>query len=64
MFFYKMENTGTPDTGMIVGVRLRALAPWLFAEESHETFRESLVKVVSQLKAQFLKRNSEIINHV
>ncbi|MGJ8684242.1 MAG: HPF/RaiA family ribosome-associated protein [Nonlabens sp.] len=61
--FYKTENTSTPETGMIVGIRLSAPGPRLFAEESLGTFHESVAKVVSQLKSQCEKRKSEMIDH-
>jgi putative sigma-54 modulation protein len=61
--FFRKENTSRRETGMIAEVRLSAPGPRLFAEESHNTFKESVAKVVSQLKKQCEKRKSDIISH-
>jgi putative sigma-54 modulation protein len=49
--FFKTENT------------LSAPGPRLYAEESHDTFHESVNKVVDQLKTQCEKRKATIITH-
>lgn len=61
--FYRTENTESRDTGMIVGIRLSAPGPRLYAEESHDTFHESVSKVVKQLITQCEKRKSDLIDH-
>jgi putative sigma-54 modulation protein len=62
--FYKLENTSSNETGMITQIRLSAPGPRLFAEESHDTFKEGVSKVVDQLKTQCEKRKSTLIDHV
>lgn len=61
--FYKLENTSSRETGMIVEIRLSAPGPRLYAEESHNTFKEGVSKVVDQLKTQCEKRKASLINH-
>jgi putative sigma-54 modulation protein len=61
--FFRNENTSSDNTGMIVNIRLSAPGPRLYAEESHDTFKESVSKVVDQLKRQCEKRKSELSNH-
>lgn len=61
--FYKLENTSSNESGMIAEIRLSAPGPRLFAEESHSTFKESVAKVVDQLKTQCEKRKATIIDH-
>lgn len=61
--FYKTENTSSDETGKIVQIRLSAPGPQLFAEESHDSFHESVNKVVDQLKTQCEKRKRTIIPH-
>lgn len=61
--FFIAENTSSDQTGMIAQIRLSAPGPRLFAEESHDTFTESVSKVVEQLKTQCEKRKATIITH-
>ncbi|QJP35261.1 HPF/RaiA family ribosome-associated protein [Nonlabens sp. Ci31] len=61
--FFIAENTSSDQTGMIAQIRLSAPGPRLFAEESHDTFTESVSKVVDQLKTQCEKRKATIIPH-
>ncbi|WP_194852522.1 HPF/RaiA family ribosome-associated protein [Nonlabens antarcticus] len=61
--FFRKENTSSRETGMIAEIRLSAPGPRLFAEESHNTFKESVSKVVSQLKTQCEKRKADMISH-
>jgi putative sigma-54 modulation protein len=61
--FFRTENTSSRETGMIAEIRLSAPGPRLFAEESHNTFKESVSKVVSQLKTQCEKRKADMISH-
>jgi putative sigma-54 modulation protein len=61
--FFRLENTSSRESGMIANILLSAPGPRLFAEESHDTFKESVSKVVDQLKTQCEKRKSSIIDH-
>ncbi|WP_213523499.1 HPF/RaiA family ribosome-associated protein [Nonlabens sp.] len=61
--FFIAENTSSDQTGKIAQIRLSAPGPRLFAEESHDTFTESINKVVDQLKTQCEKRKATIITH-
>jgi putative sigma-54 modulation protein len=61
--FFIAENTSSDETGMIAQIRLSAPGPRLFAEESHDTFTESVSKVIEQLKTQCEKRKATIITH-
>ena len=61
--FFRLENTSSRQTGMIAEIRLSAPGPRLFAEESHDTFKESVAKVVSQLKSQCEKRKADMTTH-
>jgi len=61
--FFRKENTSSRETGMIAEIRLSAPGPRLFAEESHNTFKESVSKVVGQLKKQCEKRKADMISH-
>jgi putative sigma-54 modulation protein len=61
--FFKTENTSSDETGKIAQIRLSAPGPRLYAEESHDTFHESVNKVVDQLKTQCEKRKATIITH-
>ncbi len=61
--FFIAENTSSDQTGMIAQIRLSAPGPRLFAEESHDTFHESVNKVIDQLKTQCEKRKATIITH-
>jgi len=61
--FFRNEKTSSRETGKIAEVRLSAPGPRLFAEESHNTFKESISKVVSQLKKQCEKRKAEMTTY-
>ena len=61
--FFRLENTSSRETGMIANIRLSAPGPRLFAEESHDTFKESVAKAVDQLKTQCEKRKANLIDH-
>ncbi|AZQ44358.1 HPF/RaiA family ribosome-associated protein [Nonlabens ponticola] len=61
--FFRNENTSSRETGMIAEIRLSAPGPRLYAEESHSTFKESVAKVVQQLKTQCEKRKADMISH-
>ena len=40
--FFKTENTTSDETGMKCGIRLSAPGPRLFAESSHNTFKDAV----------------------
>lgn len=61
--FFRKENTSSDDSGMIANIRLSAPGPRMFAEESHDSFHESVSKVSRQLITQCEKRKSELIDH-
>jgi putative sigma-54 modulation protein len=61
--FYKTENTSSDETGKIAQIRLSAPGPQLYAEESHDSFHESVNKVVDQLKTQCEKRKATMKTH-
>tara|TARA_R110002049_G_scaffold247417_1_gene421649 strand:+ start:25001 stop:25312 length:312 start_codon:yes stop_codon:yes gene_type:complete len=54
--FFKIENTSSDETGMICGIRLSGPGPRLFAESSHDTFREGILESINELKKQLEKR--------
>lgn len=56
--FFKTENTPSPDTGMVCGIRLSVPGPRLFAETSHKNFDTALLKTIDDLERQ-LKKNKE-----
>lgn len=58
--FFKKENTTSDDTGMKVGIRLSAPGPRLFAEASHDNFKEAVKKCASDLKTQLEKRTDQM----
>jgi putative sigma-54 modulation protein len=61
--FFRTENTSSRETGMIAEIRLSAPGPRLFAEESQINFKDSVSKVVSQLKTQCEKRKADMISY-
>ena len=61
--FFKTENTTSDETGMICNIRLSLPGPRLFAEASHETFRESIMESVSDLERQLRKRKEKMATH-
>lgn len=58
--FFKKENTTSDDTGMKVGIRLSAPGPRLYAEASHDNFREAVKNCASDLKTQLEKRTAQM----
>ncbi|MGC1473489.1 MAG: ribosome-associated translation inhibitor RaiA [Psychroserpens sp.] len=58
--FFKTENTSSDETGMICGIRLSAPGPRLFAEASHDTFKESVSETVRELNKQLKKRKDKM----
>lgn len=58
--FFKTENTTSDDTGMICGIRLSAPGPRLFAESSHDNFRDSVSETVNELTRQLKKRKDKM----
>ena len=61
--FFKTENASSDDTGMKCGIRLSAPGPRLFAESSHDTFKESVSETVNELLRQLEKRKAKMNNH-
>ena len=58
--FFKTENTSSDETGMICGIRLSAPGPRLFAEASHDTFRQAVSETVDELTRQLKKRKEKM----
>lgn len=54
--FFKTENTTSDTTGMKAGIRLSAPGPRLFAEASHDSFREAVKECIGDLERQLAKR--------
>ncbi len=54
--FFKTENTTSEATGKICGIRISAPGPRLFAESSHDTFEESVLETINEVKKQLQKR--------
>lgn len=58
--FFKTENTSSDETGMICGIRLSAPGPRLFAEASHDNFRDAVSETVNELTKQLKKRKDKM----
>ncbi|MEM5564765.1 ribosome-associated translation inhibitor RaiA [Psychroserpens sp. AS72] len=58
--FFKTENTSSDQTGMICGIRLSAPGPRLFAEASHDNFRDAISETVNELTKQLKKRKEKM----
>ena len=56
--FFKTENTSSDNTGMITNIRLSAPGPRLFAEASHDNFRDGVNECVKDLQRQLEKRTA------
>lgn len=54
--FFKTENTTSDETGKTCGIRISAPGPRLFAESSHNTFKEGVVQSINELTRQLQKR--------
>ena len=54
--FFKTENTSSDETGMKAGIRLSAPGPRLFAESSHDNFRDAVSECIAELNRQLSKR--------
>ena len=61
--FFKTENTTSNETGMICGIRLSAPGPRLFAEASHDNFREAVSETIDELSRQLRKRKEKMKSH-
>lgn len=61
--FFKTENTSSDETGMICGIRLSAPGPRLFAEASHDNFRDAVSETVNELTKQLQKRKDKMKTH-
>nr|WP_321226151.1 ribosome-associated translation inhibitor RaiA [uncultured Psychroserpens sp.] len=58
--FFKTENTSSDETGMICGIRLSAPGPRLFAEASHDNFRDAVSETANELTKQLKKRKEKM----
>ena len=58
--FFKTENTSSDETGMICGIRLSAPGPRLFAEASHDNFRDAVSETTNELTKQLKKRKEKM----
>ena len=58
--FFKTENTTSDETGMICGIRLSVPGPRLFAEASHDNFREAVSETIDELTRQLRKRKEKM----
>nr|WP_321223415.1 ribosome-associated translation inhibitor RaiA [uncultured Psychroserpens sp.] len=58
--FFKTENTSSDETGMICSIRLSAPGPRLFAEASHDNFRDAISETVNELTKQLKKRKDKM----
>ncbi|WP_046756907.1 ribosome hibernation-promoting factor, HPF/YfiA family [Kordia jejudonensis] len=61
--FFKTENTTSDQTGMICNIRLSLPGPRLFAEASHDNFRDSISESINDLERQLRKRKEKMMNH-
>ncbi|WP_047546201.1 ribosome hibernation-promoting factor, HPF/YfiA family [Psychroserpens sp. Hel_I_66] len=61
--FFKTENTSSDETGMICGIRLSAPGPRLFAESSHDNFRDAISETINELNRQLKKRKDKMKSH-
>ncbi|MFT4805804.1 MAG: putative sigma-54 modulation protein [Psychroserpens sp.] len=58
--FFKTENTSSDQTGMICGIRLSIPGPRLFAESSHDNFRDAVSETVNEITKQLKKRKEQM----
>jgi len=58
--FFKNENTSSDETGKRCSIRLSAPGPRLFAESSHNTFKEAVADTISELQRQLKKRKGKM----
>ncbi|EDP97731.1 ribosome-associated translation inhibitor RaiA [Kordia algicida OT-1] len=61
--FFKTENTSSDETGMICNIRLSLPGPRLFAEASHDNFRDAISESVNDLERQLRKRKEKMMTH-
>ncbi|MDO6760217.1 ribosome-associated translation inhibitor RaiA [Tamlana sp. 2_MG-2023] len=58
--FIKAENTTSDETGKICNIRLSLPGPRLFAEASHDDFRNSVSESINELERQLRKRKEKM----
>ncbi len=61
--FFKTENTTSDTTGKICNIRLSLPGPRIFAEASHENFKDSILESVSDLERQLRKVKEKMKNY-
>ncbi|MFC5194474.1 MULTISPECIES: ribosome hibernation-promoting factor, HPF/YfiA family [Bizionia] len=61
--FFKTENTTSDETGKICNIRLSLPGPRLFAEASHDNFKDSLLESVQDLERQLRKVKEKMKNY-
>lgn len=61
--FFKSENTSTPATGKVVGIRLSAPGPRLFSESNVASFEAAITSTVDDLNRQLEKRKAKMKTH-
>jgi putative sigma-54 modulation protein len=58
--FFKLENTTSDETGKICNIRLSLPGPRLFAEASHDNFRDAISESINDLERQLRKRKGKL----
>ncbi|MDO6492551.1 MAG: HPF/RaiA family ribosome-associated protein [Cellulophaga sp.] len=58
--FFKKENTSSPETGKVIGVRLSAPGPRLFSESSEASYEAAITSSVDDLSRQLEKRKAKM----
>lgn len=61
--FFKTENTTSDETGKICNIRLSLAGPRLFAEASHDNFKDSILESIDDLERQLRKRKEKMKNY-
>ncbi len=61
--FFKNENTSSPETGKVTGVRLSAPGPRLFSESNSSSFEASITATIDDLNRQLEKRKAKMKTH-
>ncbi|KAB1068207.1 ribosome-associated translation inhibitor RaiA [Tamlana haliotis] len=58
--FIKTENTTSDEIGKICNIRLSLPGPRLFAEASHDDFRNAVSESINELERQLRKRKEKM----
>lgn len=61
--FFKTENTTSNNTGKICNIRLSLPGPRIFAEASHDNFKDSILESINDLERQLRKVKEKMKNH-